>query len=191
MKKTKKHGPNERTDQNSRKRAKQNGNLADAEFKTLVIRMLKELSEDINNIKKIQSEMKATLTEIKNNLQGNNSRVDEAGNHISDLEHKETKNQSEQKELKRIQEIKDSIRSLWDNFKHSKICIIRVPEGEVKEQEIGNLFEKIMKENFPSLVKEIGTQVQEAQRDPNKMGTKKPTPRNIIIKVPKLKDKES
>ena len=52
-------------------------NLSDAEFKTLVIRMLKELSEDINNIKKIQSEMKATLTEIKNNLLGNN-RVDEA-----------------------------------------------------------------------------------------------------------------
>ena len=42
--------------------------LSDAEFKTLVIRMLKELSEDLNSIKKIQSEMKDTLTEIKNNL---------------------------------------------------------------------------------------------------------------------------
>ena len=49
-------------------------NLSDAEFKTLVIRMLKEHSEDLNTIKKIQSEMKGTLTEIKNNLQGNNSR---------------------------------------------------------------------------------------------------------------------
>ena len=36
-------------------------NLSGAEFKTLVIRMLKELSEDLNNIKKIQSEMKDTL----------------------------------------------------------------------------------------------------------------------------------
>ena len=53
-------------------------NLSDAEFKTLFIRMLKELSEDINSMKKIQSEMKVTLTEIKNNLQGNNSRVYEA-----------------------------------------------------------------------------------------------------------------
>ena len=42
-------------------------NLPDAEFKTLVVRMLKELSEDLNNIKTIQSEMKETLTEIKNN----------------------------------------------------------------------------------------------------------------------------
>ena len=44
-------------------------NLSDAEFKTLVIRTLKELSEDLKNLKKIQSEMKDTLIEIKNNLQ--------------------------------------------------------------------------------------------------------------------------
>ena len=44
-------------------------NLSDAEFKTLVIRMLQELSEDLNHIKKIQSEVKDTLVEIKNNLQ--------------------------------------------------------------------------------------------------------------------------
>ena len=42
--------------------------LSDAEFKTLVIRMLKEFSEDPSNIRKIQSEMKDTLFEIKNNL---------------------------------------------------------------------------------------------------------------------------
>ena len=52
--------------------------LLNAEFKTLVIKMLKELSEDINSIKKIQSEIKYILIEIKNNLQRNNSRVDEA-----------------------------------------------------------------------------------------------------------------
>ena len=40
--------------------------LSDAEFKTLVIRMLKELSEDLNSIKKIPSETKDTLIEIKN-----------------------------------------------------------------------------------------------------------------------------
>ena len=45
-------------------------NLTDAEVKVLVIRRLKELSEDLNCIKKIQSEAKDTVTEIKNNLQG-------------------------------------------------------------------------------------------------------------------------
>ena len=47
-----------------------------------------------------------------------------------------------------------------------------------------------MKDNFPNLVKEIYMQVQEAQRIPNKMDTKRPTPRHIIIKMPKIKDKE-
>ena len=77
-------------------------NLPDAEFKTLVIRMLKELSEDLNSIKNIQSEMKDTLIEIKNNLQGINSGVDETENQINDLEHKEEKNiQTEWQEEKR------------------------------------------------------------------------------------------
>ena len=62
-------------------------------------------------------------------------------------------------------------------------------EGEEKEQEIENLFEKIMKENFPNLVKEIDIQVQEAQRIPNKMDRKRTTPRHIIIKMPNLKIK--
>ena len=78
-------------------------NLSNAEFKTVVIRMLKELSEDLSSIKKTQSEMKDTLIEIKTNLQGNNSEVDEAENQINDLEHKEAKNnQSEQQEENRI-----------------------------------------------------------------------------------------
>ena len=63
-------------------------NLSDAEFKTLVIRMLQKLSEDLSSIKKTHSETKNTLIEIKNNLQGNNSRVDEVKNHMNDLEHK-------------------------------------------------------------------------------------------------------
>ena len=65
-----------------------------------------------------------------------------------------------------------------------------MPEGEEKEQEIGNLLEIIMKENFPNLVEEIDMQVQEAQTVPNMMDAKRPTPRPIIIKRPKVKDKE-
>ena len=84
----------------------------------------------------------------------------------------------------------DSVRSFWDNFKRSHICVIGVPEEKEKEQEIGNLFEKIMKENFPNLVKEIDMQVQEAQRVSNKMDAKRPTLRHIIIKMPKVKDKK-
>ena len=67
-------------------------NLSDAEFKTLVIRMLRELSEDLSSIKKILSETKDALIEIMIYLQRNNSRGDEAKNQINDLEHQEAKN---------------------------------------------------------------------------------------------------
>ena len=137
----------------------------------LVIRMLKELSEDLSSIKKIQSEMKYTLIEIKNNLQGNDIRVDEAENQINDMEHKEVKNNQSEKQAEKIIQInKDNARSLWDNFKRSNRHIIRVPEEE-KEQKLGHVFEKIMKENFPNLVKEIDMQVQEA-RSPKQDGCK-------------------
>ena len=65
-----------------------------------------------------------------------------------------------------------------------------MPEGEEKEQEIESTSQRIMKENFRNLVKEIDLQVQEAQRVPNKLDSKKTTPRHTIIKMPKIKDKE-
>ena len=79
---------------------------------------------------------------------------------------------------------------MLDLFKWSNVCIIGVPGGEEKEQEIGPLFENIMEKNIPNLVKEIDMQVWEAQRVPNKMDAKRPTLRHIIIKMLKIKDKE-
>ena len=61
-------------------------NLSGTEFKTLVMRVLKELIRCFNSIKKSQAEMKVTLSEIKKNLQGISSGVDEAKNQINDLE---------------------------------------------------------------------------------------------------------
>ena len=99
-------------------------------------------------------------------------------------------NNTEQQEEKRIQKNEDSISSLWDNFKWFNIHIIRVPEGEEKEQEIGNLSGKTVRKNLPNLVKEIDMQVQEAQRVSDKRDTKRPTLRHIIIKMTKVKHKE-
>ena len=62
-----------------------------------------------------------------------------------------------------------------------------VSEGEEEEQEI----EIIMKENFPNLAKELDFhEVQEAQRAPEKLDSRKHSPRHIIITLPKIKDKE-
>ena len=66
-----------------------------------------------------------------------------------------------------------------------------MPEGEEEEQEIENLFEKIIKEKKPNLAKEIDFQeIQEAHRVPKKLDPRKHTPRHIIITLLKTKDKE-
>ena len=66
-----------------------------------------------------------------------------------------------------------------------------MPEGEEEDQEIENLFEQIMKKSFPNLAKEIDFQeVQEAQRLPKNLDPRRNTSRHIIIKLPKIKDKE-
>ena len=79
-------------------------NLSDAEFKTLVIRMLREITEYGKNIRE---EMKVTLSEIFKNLQGTNSEGKEARIQINHLQHKEEVNiQPQQKEEIRIQKKK-------------------------------------------------------------------------------------
>ena len=66
-----------------------------------------------------------------------------------------------------------------------------MPEEEEEEQEIENLLEKIMKENFPNLAKKIDfQQVQETQRVPKRLDPRKHTPRYIIIILLKIKDRE-
>ena len=80
--------------------------------------------------------------------------------------------QPEQNEETRIQKNQERLRNLQDIFKHSNIWIIGVPEGEEEEQQIENLFENIMKENFPSLAKEIDFQeIQKAHRVPQRSWT--------------------
>ena len=67
----------------------------------------------------------------------------------------------------------ERLRNLWDNLKYSNIQIIEVPEGEEQQQEIENLFEKIMKENLPNLAKEIDFQeVPGSPKSPTEVGPK-------------------
>ena len=160
-------------------------NLSYAEFKTVVVRMLTEMVEYGRNIeekvKAMQSEIKGTSTEGK-----------ERGTQINGLDQKEERNiQPEQNEETRIQKHEERLRNLWDNLKCSNIQIIGMPEGEEQQQEMENLFEQIMKENFPNLAKETDFQeVQEAQRVAKKLDLRGNTPRHIIIKLPKTKKKE-
>nr|KAF6360041.1 hypothetical protein mMyoMyo1_010999 [Myotis myotis] len=153
--------------------------------------ILKKSNETLDVVIKNQLEIKHTLTEIKNIIQTPNSRPEGCKNQVNDLEYEEAKNnQPEKQNEKRIKKYEDSVRNLWDSFKLTNIRFIRVPEDE-REQDIENLFEEIMTENFPLLVKEIDFQVQEVHRTPNKMNPKRTTPRHIIIKMPRAKDRDN
>ena len=114
------------------------------------------LTELIELGQKMKEQMKDTQNEIKQNIQGTNSDRKETRTQSNDLEQMEEINiQLEQDEETRIQKSEESLTHLWSNLKHSNIRIIGVQEGEEQQQEIENLFEQIMKENFPHLVKEI------------------------------------
>ena len=84
----------------------------------------------------------------------------------------------------------DSLRDLWENIKCNNIRIIGVPEGEEREKGPEKIFEEIIVENFPNMGKEIATQVLGAQRVPYRINPRRNTPRHIVIKLAKIKDKE-
>ena len=132
---------------------KEIANLSDAQFKTLVIRKLTEL---VGFGHKLHENMKAMLRETKENVQGTNSDAKETGTQINSVDQKEERNiQPEKNEETRIQKNEERRRNLQDIFKCSNIQIIGVPEGEEEKQKIENLFEQIMKENFPNLAKQV------------------------------------
>ena len=102
---------NKEQEKKSRKRVKQKGDKQSfrCRVQNTGYKELEEISEGLNSVKKFQSETKDTLPERTNNLQGNNSREDEAKNQINDLENKEAKHNPPEQKEKRIQERKMGI----------------------------------------------------------------------------------
>jgi len=130
------------------------GNLPDKEFQIMIVKMIQNLenkmelqissletrifekmqesfNKDLEEIKKSQYVMNTAINEIKNTLEGTNSRITEAEDRISEVYDQMVEiNETERKKEKRIKRIEDNIRNLWDNVKHPNIRIIGVPEGE-------------------------------------------------------------
>ena len=96
----------------------------------MVIRVLKELSEnyeelcenymsmkkDIDTMNKNRLEMKNAMSEMKNTQEGIKSRLDEEDNWTSNSEHKVEKNTQSEQQKERIKENEDGLRELWDNM---------------------------------------------------------------------------
>ena len=112
-------------------------------------------NKDLEELKSKQTLMNNTINEIKNYLEGINSRKTEAEEWISDLEDKTVKiTSAEPNEEKRMKRIEDSLRYLWDNIKHTNIRIIGVPEEEEKKKVTEKIFEEIIVESFHNMRKE-------------------------------------
>ena len=119
------------------------------------------------------------------------SRITETEDRISEVEDKMVEiNEAERKKEKRIKRNEDNLRDLWDNVKCPNIQIIGVPEEEDKKKGHEKILKEIIAENFPKMGKRIVTQVQESQRVPNRINQRQNTPRNILIKLIKIKHKE-
>ena len=96
----------------------------------------------------------------------------------------------EQNKEKRMKRNEDSLRDIQGNIKRTNIRITGVPEGEKREKVLEKIFEEIIVENYPNMGKEIATQVQEVQRVPSRISTRRNMLRHIIIKLTKIKDIE-
>ena len=106
--------------------------------------------------------MNNVITEIKNTLEGTNSRITEAEDKKSEVEDRMVEiNDAESTKGKRMKRNEDNLRELWDNVKRPNIRIIGVPEEEDKKKGHEKILEEIIVENFPKMGKEIATQVQE------------------------------
>ena len=127
-------------------------------------------NRDLEEIKKSQLKMNNAINEIKNSLEGTNSRITEAEDRVSEVEDQMVEiNEAERKKGKRIKRNEDNLRDLWDNVKRPNIQSIGVPEEEDKKKGHEKILKEIITENFLKMGKEIVTQVQETQRVPNRI----------------------
>ena len=175
------------------------GSLPEQEYRIMIVKMLQNLgnridkmqetfNKDVEELKRNQATMKTTINEIKNTLEGINSRITKAKERVSDLEDKMVEiTTAEQNKEKRMKRTEDTLRDLWDNIKRTNIRIIGVPEEEEKKKGTEKIFERIIVENFPNMGKEIFNQVLEAQRVPYRINPRRNTPRHMLIKLSKIK----
>ena len=95
-------------------------------------KMQESINKDLEELK--NKHTNNAITEIKNTLEGLNSRISETEEWISELEDKMVEITSEeQNKVKRIKSDEDSLRDLWDYVKCTNIWIIGAPEEEKKK----------------------------------------------------------
>ena len=123
------------------------GNLPGKEFRLMIVKMIQLLGYRMEKMQEMSTkdleELKNKQTKMNNTLKGINSSITEAEDQISDLEYREVEITPAKQNIEKImKKNEDSLRDLWDNIKHTNICIIGVPEEE-KEKGPKKIFEEI------------------------------------------------
>uniref|UniRef100_A0A8D1DD83 L1 transposable element RRM domain-containing protein n=1 Tax=Sus scrofa TaxID=9823 RepID=A0A8D1DD83_PIG len=175
--------------------------LTDLEFKREIVKIQKELREDMNsnadslrkeleNTRRSQEKLENSFAEIQTELRAVKTKMNNAEELIRDVEDRIMEiTQTGQQTENQMKKHESNIRDLWDDIKRANLCIIGIPEGEEIEKGIENIFEEIIAGNFPN-IKDTDFKIKEVQRAPNKLNPNRPTPRHIIIKMAKVNDKE-
>ena len=83
-----------------------------------------------------------------------------------------------------------NLRDLWDNIKHTNICIIGVLVGEERYKGPEKIFEEIIAYNVPNMGKKVINHVQKAQGVLGRINPGRITPRHIVIKLTEVKDRD-
>ena len=105
---------------------------------------------------------------MNNALEGIDSRITQAEEQICDIEDRQLKSLHKTEYRKKNEKKKkDSLRDLWDNIKHTNMCIIQVPEGGgEREKEPMKIFEEIITENVPNREREWSTKSRKHRQFP-------------------------
>jgi hypothetical protein len=125
-------------------------------------------------------------------MEGHTSRLEQEEDRILELEDK-MENQGKIQELlvKQFKTCERNMQELTDSMKTPDLRIMGIEEGEeVQAKGICNIFNNIITENFPNLVKVMPIQVQEASRTPNRLDQNRITPWHIIIKTTSTENRE-
>ncbi|XP_064146140.1 nucleoporin NUP42 isoform X1 [Loxodonta africana] len=190
--------------------------IPDKDFRNLVLSFLKEIKENTGKVleeiretmqeqnEKLNKEIEALnekqleipeldnkITELNNSLEGHRSRIETLEGGVSKIENKKSEmTQFEEQMETRMKKLEQNIRAMWDTIKKNNIRIMGIPEEEERVKSSEKIFEEILAENFPNIMEDKKIFIEEAQRTPYRLNPKRNTPRHIIIKLSRTKDKE-
>jgi hypothetical protein len=128
---------------------------------------------------------KKNETEIQKKMEGHSSRIEQTEDRMSELEDEMIiKGKTKELLVKQHKNCERNMQELTESIIRPNLRIMGIKEGEeVQAKGMGNMFNKIITENFPNLEKMMPIQLQESSRTPNRHDQNRTIPQHVIIKT--------